>query len=68
MSTSYVTNNELLKVFDVSQIIFNLNFISFHRHSYRSFNVLKGSLNAYHGTHALRERARKIHEGIIIIR
>lgn len=28
----------------------------------------QGSLNAYHGTHALRERARKIHEGIIIIR
>ncbi|XP_065069394.1 coiled-coil domain-containing protein 130 homolog [Rhopilema esculentum] len=32
------------------------------------FDPRKGSLNAYHGTHALRERARKIHEGIIIIR
>jgi len=32
------------------------------------FDPGKGSLNAYHGTHALRERARKIHEGIIIIR
>jgi len=27
-----------------------------------------GSLNGYHGTHALRERARKLHEGILIIR
>lgn len=27
-----------------------------------------GSLNKWHGTHALRERARKIHLGIIIIR
>ena len=27
-----------------------------------------GNLNAYHGTHALRERARKIDRGIIIIR
>lgn len=26
------------------------------------------SLNAYHGTHALRERARKIKQGILIIR
>nr|CAG4648240.1 EOG090X0DK6 [Moina brachiata]SVE93260.1 EOG090X0DK6 [Moina brachiata] len=27
-----------------------------------------GSINAYHGTHALRERARKLHMGILIIR
>ncbi|CAG0881647.1 unnamed protein product [Darwinula stevensoni] len=27
-----------------------------------------GGLNKYHGTHALRERARKLHEGILIIR
>lgn len=32
------------------------------------YDPAKGGLNAYHGTHALRERARKIHEGIIIIR
>jgi len=28
----------------------------------------KGSLNKYHGTHALRERARKLDQGILIIR
>ncbi|CAG0896033.1 unnamed protein product [Cyprideis torosa] len=27
-----------------------------------------GNLNKYHGTHALRERARKLHQGILIIR
>ena len=27
-----------------------------------------GSINAYHGTHALRERANKLHLGILIIR
>jgi hypothetical protein len=27
-----------------------------------------GNLNAYHGVHALRERANKIGEGIIVIR
>nr|CAG4641199.1 EOG090X0DK6 [Eulimnadia texana] len=27
-----------------------------------------GSINKYHGTHALRERARKLHMGILIIR
>lgn len=27
-----------------------------------------GSLNNYHGTHALRERARKLGQGILIIR
>lgn len=27
-----------------------------------------GSLNGYHGTHALRERARKLDQGILIIR
>ncbi|PKU62417.1 coiled-coil domain-containing protein 130 homolog [Dendrobium catenatum] len=28
----------------------------------------KGSLNKFHGQHALRERARKIDQGILIIR
>ncbi|RKP26374.1 CWC16 protein [Syncephalis pseudoplumigaleata] len=28
----------------------------------------KGSLNQYHGQHALRERARKLHQGILIVR
>jgi len=32
------------------------------------YDPKKGGLNAYHGTHALRERARKLHEGILIIR
>eukprot|EP00794_Sanderia_malayensis_P008047 gene8047-8909_t len=32
------------------------------------FDPGKGGLNKYHGTHALRERARKLHEGILIIR
>lgn len=32
------------------------------------YDPAKGGLNAYHGTHALRERARKLHEGILIIR
>ncbi|XP_063698430.1 coiled-coil domain-containing protein 130 homolog [Culicoides brevitarsis] len=32
------------------------------------YDPKKGSLNAFLGTHALRERARKIHLGIIIIR
>ena len=27
-----------------------------------------GSLNKYHGTHALRERANKLHLGILVIR
>ncbi|CAL8288550.1 unnamed protein product [Arctogadus glacialis] len=30
--------------------------------------VKHGSLNGYHGTHALRERARKLSQGILIIR
>lgn len=34
-----------------------------------SFLVFKhGSLNGYHKTHALRERARKLSQGILIIR
>ncbi|GBM59459.1 hypothetical protein AVEN_182043-1, partial [Araneus ventricosus] len=28
----------------------------------------KGSINKFKGTHALRERARKLHMGILIIR
>lgn len=32
------------------------------------YDPKKGGLNAWQGTHALRERARKIHLGIIIIR
>lgn len=32
------------------------------------YDPRKGSLNAFLGTHALRERARKIHMGILIIR
>ncbi|XP_066936629.1 coiled-coil domain-containing protein 130 homolog isoform X2 [Clytia hemisphaerica] len=32
------------------------------------YDPSKGGLNAYHGTHALRERAKKIDQGILIIR
>ena len=32
------------------------------------FFLTQGGLNKYHGTHALRERARKLHEGILIVR
>ena len=32
------------------------------------YDPKKGGLNAWQGTHALRERAKKIHLGIIIIR
>lgn len=32
------------------------------------FPLQHGSLNRYHGTHPLRERARKLSQGILIIR
>lgn len=32
------------------------------------YDPTKGGLNKFHGTHALRERASKLHEGILIIR
>ena len=32
------------------------------------YDPKKGSLNAWQGTHALRERANKLHLGILIIR
>lgn len=32
------------------------------------YNPKAGGLNKFMGTHALRERARKLHEGILIIR
>ena len=32
------------------------------------YNPSKGGLNKYHGTHALRERAKKLHLGILVIR
>ena len=34
----------------------------------RDYIKLQGSLNKFHGSHPLRERARKIHQGIIGVR
>ena len=54
---------------DVSPCIFNITSQSALQLFYfLQYDPSKGGLNKWQGTHALRERARKLHLGILIIR
>lgn len=47
---------------------FLLNYLLFSTYILHNISSFQGSLNKFHGQHALRERARKLDQGILIIR
>lgn len=52
----------------VSVLMYCYSYVFIYAKGFLCCNCLQGGLNKFNGQHALRERARKIDQGILIIR